>query len=148
TQRLSAPEKGDRVAAAWLGPDSMLGAEHNTLDLGWWDQFHAATAHWRREDGSLGWLRARVPGVSDTTVEPGRLTLRWHHDSDEHHGDPGDDDTAARFLLDRPHDEHGDRLRLTTTGPPLSPAPDSDGSVLVARPDEGSITTFTIALSG
>ncbi|MEJ7585649.1 MAG: hypothetical protein WKF43_16560, partial [Acidimicrobiales bacterium] len=31
TQRLSAPEKGDRVAAAWRGPDSMLGAAHHTL---------------------------------------------------------------------------------------------------------------------
>ena len=69
-----------------------IGAESGTVDLSWWDQFHAATAHWRRADGTTGWLRARVPGPSDATVEPGRLVLRWHHESG---GEP-------RFEHDRP----------------------------------------------
>ena len=80
SRRISDADDGDRVATAWLGPDVALGAESGTVDLSWWDQFHAATAHWRRADGTTGWLRARVPGPSDATVEPGRLVLRWHHD--------------------------------------------------------------------
>jgi hypothetical protein len=81
TRRISAEDDGDRVATAWLGREVALGAESGTVDLSWWDQFHAATAHWRRSDGTTGWLRARIPGASDATVEPGRLTLRWHHDA-------------------------------------------------------------------
>ena len=129
-QRISDADHGDRVAAAWLGPHSMVGAETNAVDLSWWDQFHAATAHWRRPDGSVGWIRAVVPGASDTTVEPRRLTLRWHHDSEA---------GTARFVLDRPGDLDG--ATITTDGPPLR----ADGATLVAPPrTDAPTTTFTI----
>jgi len=139
-QRISNAEHGDRTATAWLGSDVMLGAERNTIDLSWWDQFHPATAHWRRDDGSVGWLQARVPGVSDTTVEPGRLTIRWHHDEDP----DAEGDVMARFLLDRPAAEDAlGPLQLTSTGPP----PGFDGTSLTARPGTGSETTFTVEVA-
>jgi hypothetical protein len=131
-RRISDPDDGDRVAAAWLGPDLALGAERGTVDLSWWDQFHAATVHWRRADGSTGWLRARVPGPADATVEPRRLVLRWHH------GDAPE--ARARFELDAPLTD-ADPVTMTTDGPPLQ----VEGSALVASPREGGVTTFIVS---
>ena len=85
----------------------------------WWDQFHAATAHWRRADGTTGWLRARMPGPSDATVEPGRLVLRWHHESG---GEP-------RFEHDRPLGE-ADPVTLTESAQ--------------AETGENEVTIFTL----
>jgi len=118
-RRISDADDGDRVASAWLGPDVAIGAESGTVDLSWWDQFHAATAHWRRADGTIGWLRARVPGPSDATVEPGRLVLRWHH---EVGGEP-------RFEHDRPLSE-SDPITLT----------ESEGAVS----GQDGVTIFTL----
>jgi hypothetical protein len=133
TRRISDPDDGDRVATAWLGDEVAFGAESGTVDLSWWDQFHAATAHWRRADGKVGWLRAVVPGPSDATVEAGRMVLRWHH------GTEPAPDATARFELDAPLGD-GDAITLTTDGPPLP-----DGATpIAARPGDGPTTTFTI----
>jgi hypothetical protein len=65
---------GGRVASGWLAPDVMLGGERG----GPWraeGQYHPATAHWRREDGTVGWLRVRCPGPIAATARPGVLTV-------------------------------------------------------------------------
>jgi hypothetical protein len=135
-RRISDPDEGDRVATAWLGPDVALGAERGTVDLSWWEQFHATTAHWRRDDGTSGWLRAVVPGPSDATVEAGRLTLRWHHGPADRDGAGG----LARFELAGPLSD-ADPITLSTDGAPLEPS--GPGS-LQAGPGDGDVTIFTI----
>jgi hypothetical protein len=121
------------VATAWLGEDIALGAESGTVDLSWWEQFHAATAHWRRTDGSIGWLRAIVPGASDATVEPGRMVLRWHHGTD------AAPDAVARFELAAPL-AGADPVTLTSDGPALP----EGVATIEARPGTGEVTTFTV----
>jgi hypothetical protein len=128
------PDGGDRVATAWLADDVALGAESGTVDLSWWEQFHAATAHWRRADGSIGWLRAIVPGPSDATVEPGRMVLRWHHGTD------AEPDAVARFELAAPLTS-ADPVIVTSDGPALS----TEVATIAARPGAGAVTTFTIS---
>jgi hypothetical protein len=135
TRRISEPDDGDRVATAWLGADAAMGAERGAVDLSWWDQFHAATAHWRRTDGTGGWLRAIVPGPSDATVEPGRLVLRWHH------GPSPDADARARFELAAPLTD-ADRVSVTSDGPP----PAAEGTTIEAGPGSGETTTVTVSI--
>jgi len=141
SHRLADADHGDRVASAWLGETAMLGVEQSTVDLSWWDQFHGATAHWRRRDGSLGWLRAVVPGRPDTTLEPGRLTIRWHH------GEAAEG-IVARFVLDRPiagDPWSFDGLTLAIDdGPPTTVV---DGRELRVGPGPGATTTFVITPS-
>ena len=63
-----------RVATGWLAVDVMLGGERG----GQWraeGQYHPATAHWRRDDGSVGWLRVRRRGPVAATATPGVLTV-------------------------------------------------------------------------
>ena len=136
-QRISGPDEGDRTAAAWLGADAMIGAESSTVDLSWWDQFHGATVHWRRPDGSVGWLRATVPGPSDATVEPGRLTLRWHHEQ------APDEGTVARFRFDpgAPTPPAGE-LTITSDGP--TPTAAEGSRTVKAAAGRGAVTTFVI----
>ncbi|MBV9952150.1 MAG: hypothetical protein JO291_09385 [Acidimicrobiia bacterium] len=133
TRRISEPDDGDRVATAWLADDVAFGAESSTVDLSWWEQFHAATAHWRRADGSIGWLRAIVPGPSDATVEPGRMVLRWHHGAD-----PAPD-AVARFELEAPLTD-ADPVTLTSDGAPLP----AGVAPIEARPGPGPVTTFEL----
>lgn len=64
-----------RAATGWLGPDTMIGAEHNPVGLGGWRQFHPATMHWAAPDG-VHWLRVFPPGPIDAVAQPGVLTAR------------------------------------------------------------------------
>lgn len=65
----------DRVATGWVGERAMLGGE----DGGRWraqGQYHPATAHWRHDDGTVGWARVRSPARLDAAVfEPGVLEV-------------------------------------------------------------------------
>jgi hypothetical protein len=65
----------ERIATGWLAPELMFGAERCDADLSWWDQYVAATAHWRAPDGGIGWLTVRMPGPSSAQVEPGTLEV-------------------------------------------------------------------------
>ncbi len=66
-----------RRATGWLAERVMAGGEQADDDLSWWEQYHAATVHWRLPDGGVGWILGRVPGPSDAVAQPGRLTIRW-----------------------------------------------------------------------
>lgn len=69
-----------RVATAWLSPDVMLGGWSGpTSGIGWF-QHHHATAHWRRDDGSIGWLRLRAEVPAEATAEPGALHITTRTD--------------------------------------------------------------------
>jgi hypothetical protein len=65
-----------RMATGWLDDGVMVGAERCDADLSWWDQYFAATVHWRRPDGAVGWLAVRMPGASLADAGPGRLVVQ------------------------------------------------------------------------
>jgi hypothetical protein len=75
-------ETPHRVATAWLAQHVMLGGERSGGRPVHW-QHHPATLHWRRPDGSVGWLRLRTPAPVDAVAAAGRLDavvhtgLRW-----------------------------------------------------------------------
>jgi hypothetical protein len=64
-----------RAATGWLGDAAMVGGERNPIGLGGWRQFHPATIHWSRPDGTVGWLRLFPPGPVDAVASPRRLAV-------------------------------------------------------------------------
>jgi hypothetical protein len=58
-----------RSASGWLGPDLMIGAERNASDgVAGWEQYVAATVHWKLPDGGVGWIAARSLGPPTATA--------------------------------------------------------------------------------
>ncbi len=66
-----------RVATGWLGEHAMSGADAFEVDLSGWDQYVAATLHWRHSDGSVAWLAVRAPGPSRAEAVEGGLEIDW-----------------------------------------------------------------------
>ena len=65
----------ERVATAWLSEDIMFGAQTGpTSGIGLF-QHHHATAHWRRDEGAVGWMRLMPDVVADAVAEPGELRV-------------------------------------------------------------------------
>jgi hypothetical protein len=115
-----------RVATAWLSDDAMLGGWAGPASGIGWFQHHHATAHWRREDGSVGWLRLEADVPADATVVPGELRITTRTDRPilfEVH--PADD--RARLVIDTD----------------ASPAQAPDERHLAYEPSSGP-TTFAI----
>ena len=70
-----------REATGWLEEMLMVGAESGDSGLHARDQFHPATVHWRRPDGSVGWLRIEHPAPTRATAGERTLVV----DCDVHH---------------------------------------------------------------
>jgi len=66
-----------REATGWLDARWMAGAEHCEADLSWWDQYVAATLHWRLPDGGTGWIAVRAPGPVRASADRDGLVLEW-----------------------------------------------------------------------
>jgi len=66
-----------REATGWLDEAWMAGAEHCRADLSWWDQYVAATLHWRLPAGGTGWLAVRAPGPVRARADRDGVTLEW-----------------------------------------------------------------------
>jgi hypothetical protein len=80
-ERVVSQELGDgRVATGWIAPGVMIGAERGNRFRAE-GQYHPATAHWARPDGSVGWLRLRHRGRLSATASPGVLEVVVH----DHH---------------------------------------------------------------
>jgi hypothetical protein len=65
-----------RVATGWLDEHLAVGAEDCAAGWSALDQYHPATCHWRRTDGTVGWLRARRGGPVRATAAEATLVLR------------------------------------------------------------------------
>jgi len=66
-----------REATGWLDERWMAGAERCGADLSWWDQYVAATLHWRHPDGGVCWLALRAPGPIAACADREGLALAW-----------------------------------------------------------------------
>lgn len=64
-----------RVATGWLADGVMCGGERGENRAQARGQFHPATAHWRQDDGSIGWLRVVHGAPVDATASAGRLDI-------------------------------------------------------------------------
>jgi hypothetical protein len=67
-------EIGARTVTAWLADDVMLGGQRGS-NAPAHGQLHAATGHWRRPDGGIGWFRIRSPGAVTATATAGALSI-------------------------------------------------------------------------
>lgn len=65
-----------RTATAWLADDVMMGGWSGPPSGIGWYQHHHATIHWRREDGSIGWVRLRPETHADASASPGELRIK------------------------------------------------------------------------
>jgi hypothetical protein len=66
-----------REATGWLDATWMAGAERCGADLSWWDQYVAATLHWRAPSGGVCWLALRAPGPLAARADREGIALDW-----------------------------------------------------------------------
>jgi hypothetical protein len=90
---------GGRWATGWLSPDVMIGGERSGRFRAE-GQYHPATVHWPRPDGTVGWLRLRHRGPLAATASPGVLTVHVH-DDDKHGRQPVAVETSHGGRFDR-----------------------------------------------
>jgi hypothetical protein len=65
----------ERVATSWLSDAVIVGAEHACGRRAARGQYHPATIHWLKPDGSVGWIRARSEAPLDAVARPGELEI-------------------------------------------------------------------------
>jgi hypothetical protein len=64
-----------RTATGWLSERVMCGGEDGDIRASARGQFHPATAHWLRPDGSAGWIRLVHYAQARAIASPGSLAI-------------------------------------------------------------------------
>jgi len=87
----------DRVAAAWLGKNVMIGGQDSGYAKLIRNQYHMATIHWKLPDGGTGVITLAPTFPTDAVAEPGKLstsTYVWPGS--------GTDDISFRWKIEAP----------------------------------------------